>query len=152
MRPEIKILAISNVFSRLMHFKKEGDTEISHYHDYDHGTLLATGRLRAESYDDNNKLLFSNEFTAPTFIYIKKHVRHKLIALEDNTVATCIHALRTDTGEIVDPEFLIEEVELADSNNDITAKKPAVSTVFEDAGLKMSPISYGLKQYRTTDK
>lgn len=145
MRPEVKILAVSNVYCRLMNFKKKGDTELGHYHDYDHGTLLATGKLKVEMVDDRNKLISVKEFEAPTFILIKKDVRHIITALEDNTVASCIHALRVVTGDIVDPDFFIEPTELADSTDKITDQMPAIGNYYVDKGLHMLPIAYTLK-------
>ena len=111
MKPEVKILAVSNVYSRLMHFRKAGDTEQGHYHEYDHGTLLSSGKLLVEKQTVDGEFT-SKEFTAPTFIMIEKNAAHLLTALEDNTVATCIHALRTIDEEIVDPEFIIKETVL----------------------------------------
>lgn len=145
MRPEVKILAISNVYCRLMNFKKKGDTELGHFHDYDHGTLLSTGKLKVEMVSDDNKSISIKEFEAPTFIFIKKNMRHIITALEDNTIASCIHALRTDVGEIVDPEFLVEETELADTPDKISHLTPAVGDLFKDKGLNLASIAYFIK-------
>ncbi len=114
-QPEVKILAVSNVYCRLMNFKKKGDQEIGHEHDYDHGTLLASGKLLVEKFENNGSLKSSKEFIAPSFIFVEKNVRHVLTALEDNTVATCIHALRSIDDEIIAPDFFVEQKELADS-------------------------------------
>ena len=67
--PEIKMLAISNVFSRLMHFKKAGDIEVGHTHSYDHGTLLSSGSVQVDMLNDNNQIVSTKTFVAPTFIY-----------------------------------------------------------------------------------
>jgi hypothetical protein len=55
-----------------------------------------------------------SEFEAPQMIYIKKDKMHELVALEPNTVAYCIHALRIgeDVDDIVDPSMVPEGVEL----------------------------------------
>ena len=135
MRPEIKILAVSNVYCRLMNFNKKGDQEIGHYHDYDHGTLLASGKLLVEKLDDNNDIIFSKEFTAPTFVFISKNAKHVLTSLEDNTVATCIHALRTIDETIIDPDFFIEEKELADNNDEATSLRPVIGLAMLNKGL-----------------
>ena len=145
MRPEVKILAISNVYCRLMNFKKKGDIELGHYHDYDHGTLLSTGRLKVEMVSDDNKTISVKEFEAPTFIFIEKNIRHIITALEDNTIASCIHALRTNVGEIVDPDFLIKETELADTPDKITPSIPALGTIFEDKGLNVGSVAFLIK-------
>lgn len=99
--PEIAIGCVANLWSRQMHFLKKGDTEIGHTHQFDHLTLLASGRLKvtvegAVSY-----------FQAPHMIYIRKDDVHELEAMEDNTVAYCIHALRTeDQTEILDAAMI----------------------------------------------
>jgi hypothetical protein len=109
--PEIKMLAISNVFSRLMHFKKAGDIEVSHTHSYDHGTLLSSGSVQVDMLDDNNEIVSTKIFVAPTFIFINKNNYHKITALEDNTVCACIHAIKTIDEELVDSDFLVNQLE-----------------------------------------
>jgi hypothetical protein len=81
--PEIKIICISNVYSRLMHFKNKGDVE-------------------------DGQAVSSKVFKAPNFIFVDKDKKHKITALENNTVCACIHALKTIDQELLDPDFLIE--------------------------------------------
>lgn len=140
-RPDVKILAVSNVYCRLMNFRKKGDQELGHYHSYDHGTLLAKGSLLVEKTDDNGNPLESRVFTAPTFIFIKKDVRHVLTALEDETIATCIHALRTIDETIIDSNFLIEEKELADRVEIATEEVPTIGMLMRDKGLLYDPLA-----------
>lgn len=109
-KPEIQLLAVSNVFSRLMHFKK-GDVEEGHKHIYDHGTLLSTGSVLVEMLDDEGNVLGAKEFVAPTFLFIEKNKNHRLTALEDNTVCACIHALRSVDDELIDPDFLVTPIQ-----------------------------------------
>jgi len=107
--PEIKIICLSNVFSRLMHFKEKGQVEHGHKHTYDHGTLVSSGSVLYEVLDGyNGKTVSSKVFTAPDFVFVNKDKFHKLTALEDNTVCACIHALKTNDQELVSPDFLIE--------------------------------------------
>jgi hypothetical protein len=105
-RPEIKIIAVSNVFSRLMHFKNAGDVEYGHTHTYDHATLVSSGSVRVDV-TSTDGIESSKNFIAPTMIFVPKDKRHSLTALEDNTVCVCIHALRTIDDAIVSPEFLV---------------------------------------------
>lgn len=100
--PEVHITCVANIFSRQMHFKKAGDIEHGHSHCFDHVTLLARGRLQLTA------LGTTTEFVAPHQIYIKANVMHELVALEDDTVAFCIHAIRDfdDAQTIVDPSML----------------------------------------------
>jgi hypothetical protein len=98
-QPQIEISSIANIFSRQMHFLKAGDTELGHTHQFDHMTLLASGSLRVTIEGQ------TSEFKAPKMIFIHKDKVHELVALEDNTVAYCIHALRWGSGlnDIIDP-------------------------------------------------
>lgn len=136
-RPEIQILAVSNVYCRLMSFKKTGDQEIGHYHEYDHGTLLAKGKVLVEKFDDDDNLVSSKVFTAPTFIFIAKDVIHRLTSLEDDTIATCIHALRDLDDEIIDPSMVIESQILADEAWQVDRNKGIVGVgeFYADKGV-----------------
>lgn len=104
--PDIKIIAVSNVFSRLMHFNKAGDIEVGHTHPYDHATLVSSGSVRVDILGVSG-IESSREFVAPDMVFIQKNRIHQLTALEDNTVCACIHALRTVDEQIISPEFLI---------------------------------------------
>jgi quercetin dioxygenase-like cupin family protein len=85
----------------MMHFRRAGDTEIGHTHQFDHLTLLAKGKLKVTVEG------VPTEFTAPHMIYIHKDKVHELEALTDETVAYCIHALRDkDNNEILDPSMI----------------------------------------------
>lgn len=109
MLPKIKILSVSNVYTRLMHFEKAGDIEVGHTHTYDHGTLLSSGSVLYEVLDGSNgNTVYSKEFKAPEFIFVAKDKFHRLTALQDNTVCACIHALRTNDETLLDPDFFIE--------------------------------------------
>lgn len=100
--PKINIGCVANLYSRMMHFEKIGDTEMGHTHPFDHLTLLASGSI-AVTVDEVETV-----FKAPHMIYIHKDKNHKLVALEDNTVAFCIHALRDGDGvdDIIDPSMI----------------------------------------------
>lgn len=109
-KPEIKIGCVSNVYTRMMHFKNAGDVEHGHSHVFDHLTMLSSGSLRVTVNDQ------STEFKAPFIIFIKAGKKHELTALEDNTVACCIHALRDgdDVSDIVDPASIPDGVSIVD--------------------------------------
>lgn len=98
-QPHVKLGCVANLFSRQMHFKRAGDLEHGHTHPFDHLTLLAAGSLRVTVNGH------TTDFKAPHMIYIKAEHNHELVALEDNTVAYCIHALRKGNGvdDIIDP-------------------------------------------------
>lgn len=98
---------VSNLWVRQMHFEKAGDKNEGHIHNFDHITLLATGSVEV---DVEGK---TTTFKAPHMIYIAKGKRHFLTALEDNTQAYCVHALRTGEREedIIDPSMIPEGID-----------------------------------------
>ena len=97
--PKVQISCVSNVFVKQMHFQKAGDIEQGHAHCFDHLTLLSAGKLRLVALGQ------TTDFEAPHHIFIKAGVVHELVALEDNTVAHCIHAIRDGERieDIIDP-------------------------------------------------
>lgn len=110
-KPEVQVAAISNVFSRLMHFVHKGDVEIGHVHTYDHATLVSSGSVLYEVLDgEGGNTVASKKFKAPGYVFVEKNKYHRLTALEDNTVCVCIHALRTIDEEIVSPDFFVSPV------------------------------------------
>jgi quercetin dioxygenase-like cupin family protein len=85
----------------MMHFKQAGDMEMGHMHQFDHLTLLAKGKLKVTVEG------VATEFTAPHMIYIRADKVHELVALADETVAYCIHALRDkENNDILDPSMI----------------------------------------------
>lgn len=115
-KPYVQIGCVANLFSRQMHFRRAGDTEHGHTHPFDHLTLLAAGSLRVTVEGK------TTEFRAPHMIYIRADKNHELVALEDNTVAYCIHALRTgeNVEDILDPAMVPAGV------SPMTVSKPVV--------------------------
>ena len=100
--PETKLSCVSNLWLRQMIFVKAGDKNEGHVHNYDHVTLLAKGSVTVDVEG------VTTDFAAPQMIYITKGKRHFLIAKEDDTVAYCVHALRTGEREedILDPAMI----------------------------------------------
>ena len=87
-----------NIWVRSHHYKQAGDTnDGGHRHHFDHVTLLAKGSIRVEVEGFEPK-----EFTAPTFIVIKKDHKHNITALVDDVVYYCVFALRDIDGEVTD--------------------------------------------------
>lgn len=129
--PDISIGCVANLYSRMMHFKRAGDFEVGHTHQFDHLTLLAKGQLRV-TVDG-----IETVFTAPHMIYIHKDKVHEMVALVDDTVAYCIHALR-DGGavdDIIDPSMIPTGVD------PFTIAKPLTSGVLapcEDCGTGLT--------------
>ena len=96
--PRIKIALAGSIYVHAMIFDKAGDMNQGHAHTYDHFTLVARGGVRIEY---NGRSLDVPELE---IIFIPKNVVHRMTALEDNTVVSCLHALhsRDNPGDILD--------------------------------------------------
>jgi hypothetical protein len=87
-----------NIWVRQTFFERAGDTNgEGHKHKFDHVSLLTHGKVKVEIEGHPPK-----EFTAPTFIVIRKEHKHKITALEHGTVWYCVFALRNVDGEVVE--------------------------------------------------
>lgn len=104
--PKTNLACVSNLWVRMMTFEKAGDCNEGHTHNYDHITLLSKGSVEVDV--EGTK----TTFMAPHMIFIAKGKKHFLTALEDGTVASCIHALRTGDREedILDPSMVPDGV------------------------------------------
>ena len=90
-----------NVWVRQNILEKVGDTNGGgHKHKFDHVSLLTQGKVKVEIDGYPPK-----EFSAPTFIVVRKEHNHKFTALEDDTVWYCIFALRDLDGEPIEELF-----------------------------------------------
>lgn len=96
---------VDNVFVKLHHFLRVGDTHRGHAHAFDHITLLSTGSVRMAH--DNGEA----DYKAPHLIVTPKGITHQFTALEPNTVFCCIHAIRDGDGvdDIAAPNLTPEQ-------------------------------------------
>lgn len=86
-----------NIWVRQNVLELAGQSFDGHEHKFDHVTLLVSGKVRVQIKDNQPK-----EFTAPTFIVIRKEQQHKITALEDKTIYYCVYALRDLDGEVME--------------------------------------------------
>ena len=100
--PNSQLSLISNVWIKLMTFEKTGDVNEGHKHVFDHATLLVKGKVEVDV--EGEKSVFG----APHIIFIAKERIHTITALEDGSVAACIHAIRDGDRieDIVDPAMI----------------------------------------------
>ena len=86
-----------NIWVRMNALDKAGDSNEGHKHHFDHVSLLTKGSVEVEVEGYPPK-----QFTAPTFIIIKKEHNHKFTALTDDVVYYCVFALRDIDGNVGD--------------------------------------------------
>lgn len=99
--PDTRMTVAANLWIRQMHFISAGDQNEGHIHNFDHLTLLAKGKVR---FHVDGK---STDFAAPHVIFTGAGKRHFIEALEDETVAYCVHALRN--AESKESEILMRD-------------------------------------------
>lgn len=89
-----------NIWVRQNLLEKTGTSTVGHKHKFDHVSLLTQGRVQVhvEGYEPR-------EFSAPTFIVIRKEHNHTFTALADNTIWYCVFALRDLNGEPISDLF-----------------------------------------------
>ena len=97
---KIELGCFGNIWVRQNYFKEAGQTHSGHMHKFDHVTLLTQGTVEVEIEGYPPK-----QFTAPTFIVIRKEHKHKFTAVTDNVMWYCVYAIRDLDGEPVEELF-----------------------------------------------
>ncbi len=87
----------AGIWIRKMYYETSATVYEGHKHNHDHLSLLATGKVivEVEGYEPK-------EFTAPTFVIIRKGKEHKITALEDRTTWFCLFNHIPDGLDIFD--------------------------------------------------
>jgi quercetin dioxygenase-like cupin family protein len=91
----------SGVYAKQMMLPK-GYFALSHAHNYDHLSILATGAVIVKT--DNKE----EYYQAPSCITIEKGVHHSITALED-AVWFCVHATEETSPDKIDEVLIMKE-------------------------------------------
>ena len=103
MSSEVKELGyFGNIWVRQHKLMKMYDVAQGHTHQFDHVTMLASGKVRVDVQDTITKEKRFKEFQAPTFMIIRKDHIHKITALTDDVQYYCVFALRDIDGDVTD--------------------------------------------------
>lgn len=86
-----------NIWVRQNTIEKAGESFPGHKHKFDHVTLLVKGSIEVEVEGHPAK-----QFTAPTFVIIRKEHEHKVTSLTDDVIYYCVFALRNLDGEVIE--------------------------------------------------
>lgn len=86
-----------NVWVRQNNLHGVGAKNRGHKHKFDHVSLLTEGTVRVTIEGGEAK-----EFTAPTFIIIRKEHNHWFEAVTDKVTWYCVFALRDFEGEVIE--------------------------------------------------
>ena len=124
-----------NIWVRQNVLQYAGDSTGGHIHLFDHVSLLATGTVEVQIDDNSPK-----QFTAPTFIVIKKERPHRFTAITDDVLWYCVFAIRDVDGEVTDivPEtscpYFINNVSV-----DYWARRKSLEAMSKDVSTKPYP-------------
>jgi len=90
-----------NVFVKMHQIETAGVEYKGHYHNYDHTTLVVTGKVKVLFGAVPEAGLKEEEriYSAPSMFITRAFRRHTITTLEDNTTFCCIHAIRDDNGQ-----------------------------------------------------
>ena len=95
-----------NVFLRPMRFPEAGSLVVGHKHNYSHITIVMRGSVLARAWDTDEDgkdvAVAERVFSAPAFMQIRADRWHEFIALENNTYAVCVFALRDRDGNVTE--------------------------------------------------
>jgi len=92
---------VGNLFVSPHRMDNVGDTIGGHTHYFDHVSFLVTGSVEVFVEGHDPKTL-----VGPTFVVIRKHIRHRIVALEPNTLWYCVFAIRDIDGN---PQEIVSE-------------------------------------------
>ena len=87
-----------NILIRPMRFEAAGDVVEGHAHNFDHTTYVVRGAIRIEA---DGRSVEKRAAEGHNWVLIKAGVKHRITALEDNTLGHCIYSHRTPQDEIV---------------------------------------------------
>jgi dTDP-4-dehydrorhamnose 3,5-epimerase-like enzyme len=90
-----------------MDFPDVGSVVNLHFHTYDHVTIVLRGAVHLRAYRTNENGEATGEpieenLKSPAYIKIRKRMLHEFTALEADTHAVCIFALRDKDGIVTD--------------------------------------------------
>ena len=104
-----QIRIVANQFVRVFTLAKKGDMVEGHAHTFDHLTLLAKGTVLMRTQQAIEPPV-EKRFTGPEILVTPKGLVHEFVALTDDCLLCCFHAIRN--GESVSdiaPDDISEE-------------------------------------------
>lgn len=123
-----------NIYVKKMCFSNDGCVYRGHHHEYDHVTLVASGKVLVKfgAVPEANLPEEQREYEGVSMFVTRSFRTHEITALEPNTVVCCIHAIRTKDGEIIDPPSELSDQTLHSFDQLATAIK----------GMDLRPIAF----------
>jgi len=98
-----------NVWFRQMEFLKKGARKEGHVHNFDHVHFVVKGKVEVfELISKNGKIIEKSLgiLEAPAKIKVPAGTAHTVVALEDNTMALCVQAVRDEDMKILKTNYI----------------------------------------------
>ncbi len=102
---------IGDLWIREMIFKKKGSKKNGHKHNFDHLHYVTAGSVELfEVTEKDGKIIETSigKKVAPAMLIVPKGMAHSVVALEDNTMASCIQPIRRVKGKPMESEYVDE--------------------------------------------
>lgn len=104
-QPKVEEKIVSNVWFHKMTFEKAGDFKMGHKHNFDHAHMVCKGSVEAfeMAYEGDEwqsaERISIGIFNEGDIFLVPKDKSHTIVALEDNTVGTCIQGVTDEETE-----------------------------------------------------
>lgn len=146
-RPVSHDWGVSNIWVREMHFRKAGDMVRGHTHTFPHPHRLSRGAVRLFILE-NGIWLHRGDYRVvdfvPKVLFIQAKAMHMMVALEDNTWGSCLHAARNgkEIWDVLPVELTNIDGTMPDDVRktlypmvDIEAQRAAMASIFEESDI-----------------
>lgn len=102
--PKHHMMIAGNLCVVMNRFEKEGDAGWGHEHHFDHQSLLTNGKVMVNV----DGVVTKHE--APKMLFIPAGKKHQFVALADDTILWCVHAVRDGDGDVIDPDSRVDQI------------------------------------------
>lgn len=145
-RPVSRDWGVANMWVREMHWRKAGDMVRGHCHTFPHPHRLSHGAVRLFILE-NGVWLHRGDYRVvdlvPKVLFIQAGSMHMMVALEDNTVGSCLHAQRVgpEIWDVLPVEMTIDGDIPDDVRKtlyplvNIEQQRAAMASIFEESDI-----------------
>ena len=93
---------------RQIKLAKAGDSIPGHTHNYDHVTIVIRGKVNILGLDADGSEVVNEVLEAPQIINVPKDLKHRVIALTDDSEVWCVFPHRDKDSNLTDSQSSYE--------------------------------------------
>ena len=115
---EFEEFIYGNVWFRQMEFIKKGAIKEGHKHNFDHIHFVMAGAVEAFELVEIDKKITKKSLgvlKAGDKIKVPKNVAHTIVALEDNSMALCLQAVRDGEADVLETNYLKDTEDVSET-------------------------------------